>query len=284
MNEEHLTFERIRAYLTGALSAGQRSAVEKHLAFCASCRQAVEAQREIEAGREAAQSVAMSPEARLRLYERLNALRSEAGDAPIPIPRHLLAQVKAKAEATAQAAAHVARTTGSAAREIGTGGAAVAAQAARGAAKVGKKAARTVKAAAQSAIEMGEETVKTAADLKTIAVDETAATLRKAKEHPVDLAATPIRLAAKGMKAGGRMAEGAAKNAYAATKGGIKVAAGTASTMGTALVEGTKTGITAAKHAPRLVKAAKKVADGLAEGVRQIAEAKPEEAEGEDEP
>ncbi len=278
MTEGHLSVKAMRDYLRGVLSPARRAAVDEHLRHCEECHRRLEALREVEAGKAAAQQVAMSPEAKLRLYERLNLEREAQGDRPVPIPRELIAQVKAKAAATAEAAQHVARATGEAAREIGTGGAAVAGQATKGAVKVGKRAVRTARSAAEAALEMGKEALGTAADLKRIAVDETGAVLRKAKEHPVDLAATPVRLAAKGMKAGGRMMEGAAKSAYAAARGGAKTAAGTAATMGTAAIEGAKTGVVAARNAPRIIGAVKKLSVGLVEGMQQVAEAKPEEA------
>ncbi len=275
--EEHLSVKTMRDYLHGRLSPRQKAAAENHLRLCLSCRQRLEAMREVEAGKSAAQHLVMPAEAKLRLYRRLNLEREARGERPIPVPRELIAQVKAKAAATAEAAQHVARATGEAAREIGSGGVAVAGQATKGAVKVGKRAVQTARSAAGAALEVGKETIGTAADLKRIAVDETGAVLRKAKEHPVDLAAAPVRLAAKGMKAGGRMMEGAAKSAYAVARGGAKTAVGTAATMGTAAIEGAKTGVVAARNAPRIVGAVKKLAVGLTEGMQQVAEAGPEE-------
>ncbi len=277
MTEEHLSIKVMRDYLQEKLSAFRREKVEAHLRTCDECRRRLNALREVETAKGAVKGVEMPPEAKLRLYERLNVEREAKGERPIPIPQGLIAQVKAKAAATAEAAQHVARTTSEAAREIGMGGVEVTAQATKGALKVGKRAVKTAQGAAESAFEMGREALLTAADLKRITVDETAEVLRKAKEHPVDLAATPVRLAAKGMKAGGRMAEGAAKSAYAAAKGGVKTAAGTAATVGTAAVEGAKTGVVAVKNTPRIVGAAKRMASGLVEGVQQVAEAKPED-------
>ncbi len=275
----------IADYLDGLLPPKVQAAFEARLKSSPTLRKAVDEMRALrEKAREATAS-ALPPEAKLRLYERLNAERARRGEPLLRIPQELLALAKAKAIAAGKAATEVASASANAAQTAAQAGAATVQTAAQSA----KQAARQMQQTGKTALTGSAETLKTGIQATTDAAStlaETTEVLDDIAEKPLKGALTaPPKVAAKVAKAGLQAAHGAAKTGAKMAQTGAKVAAESAKSAAEMAKGGLKTTLTAAKGAAQTAKAGAQVLGTAAAGAKEVARAKKEtEAEDADAP
>ncbi len=97
---EHLErwLDRLMAYVEGTLPKPDVEEVQRHLASCHACQVLLENIQRLREQLQVLESeLRLSPEARLRLYQRLNEERRKRGDAPLTIPQALLEEVRRQA-------------------------------------------------------------------------------------------------------------------------------------------------------------------------------------------
>jgi len=108
MNIENF-LDRLTDYLDGLMPEKERKQFEAYLAECEECQQIVNSFRAIRERLRETPVVNAPAEAKVRLYEALNAERARRGEPLLRIPAELLAQVRARAKAAAEAAQQQAR-------------------------------------------------------------------------------------------------------------------------------------------------------------------------------
>ena len=269
-------------YLDGLLPADAKAAFEKRLQASPALRKALAEMRALrEKAREATAS-ALPPEAKLRLYERLNAERARRGEPLLRIPQELLALAKAKAAAAGEAAADVASATAQTAKtavQASTETAQTAAQSAKRVARQAKKTGKTALKGSAEALQTGLKATAEAAS--TLA--ETGEVLEDIAEKPIKGTVTaPPKVAAKVAKAGLQAAQGAAKASARMAQTGLQVAAESAQSAAEVAKGSLKTAATAAKGAAQTAKASAEVLSTAAKGAGKVVKAKKEDEENED--
>lgn len=110
MKPHQIWSERLQDYLNGLLSRDARTEFEAHLDECETCQKVVANALAIRGQLQKPPRVSLSPEMRLRLYQRMNATRAARGEPLLRIPQSLMNTV---AEEAAQLAAAGAETAGS---------------------------------------------------------------------------------------------------------------------------------------------------------------------------
>jgi anti-sigma factor RsiW len=123
MNEHQIWDELLQDYLDGSLSEADRPRFEAHLQNCETCRQVIANTERLRAHLRDDSAPHLTPERRLRLYERLNAERAARGEPLLRVPQALLdaaAQSAASgAEAMGEMTAEAARSAAEAASAAG---------------------------------------------------------------------------------------------------------------------------------------------------------------------
>lgn len=173
-----------------------------------------------------ASELSLKPEARLRLYEKMNEERRKKGEKLLKIPAKLIAQVKAKGSAVAESVGDVAKAGGQSASQMHARSEQVIHTMKDGAKSVGEKAFGAGKKSAHHGRDMVNETGQTILDSGRIMTSEVTDVVSDTLEHPLKAVVAPARLAGKGIKAGARMMKGGVKVAMSGVKGTLSVAKG----------------------------------------------------------
>ena len=269
--------EKMSDYLDDLLSEEERKKFEVDLEECPECRKALDSFKKL---REKMRGSVPKPsaEAKLKVYEALNAERAKRGEELLKIPAELLKLVKAKSDAAVEAAKSVAGTSAGSMKELASTGADMAQQRGKSALNVGKKAAETFATGAKAAKDVAVESGKTMVDTGKIVTVESAEVMADSMKSPTEAAKAPARLAGKGIKAGVTMAKGAAKVMGKGIKGSAEVAKGTMEVGATTAKEAAKTAKDCTK-VTKAAKAAKDIASSIVDGAKDVAKAKPEGSE-----
>ena len=267
----------IADYLDNLLPDDLKAKFEKRLKESPALRKAVDEMRALrEKAKEATDGV-LSPEAKLRLYERLNEERARRGEALLKIPQELLALAKAKAVAASEAAAEVAEAGAQVVQTAAKGGAKTVETAARSAAETAKRLGDAGKAVVEGGSEMAHTGLETAADVAST-LSESAEVVKDVVDSPVKGAVTaPPKLAGKMAKVGFQTAKGMAKTGAKAAQTGIKAAAETGKAAAEAAKGTSKTTAEAVKAAAETAKAGAGVLSATVNGAKKVAKAKDEE-------
>ncbi len=266
----------IADYLDGLLPPKMRAAFEARLKNTPALQKAVEEVRALREKAREATAGALPPEAKLRLYERLNAERARRGEPLLRIPQELLAQLKAKTAAAGEAAAEVASAGTKAAHTAMQAGAATAQTAAQSAAQTARQMGKAGKTALKGSADALQTGLQATADAAATFA-ETREVLEDISENPLKGALTaPPKMAAQVAKAGLQAARGAAKASAKMAHTGVKTAAESAKTAAEATKGGVKTTLTAAKGAAQTAKASIEILGTAAAGAKKVVRAKKE--------
>ncbi len=265
-------------YLGGLLQGEDAARFEAHLKECSRCRKVVENARKLRGNLAVPEGARLSPEGRLRLYERLNAERARRGEKLLRIPDELLARVRAKTRAAGDAAGDVARTGARSARRMGGKGMAVAGAAGRGMKAVGGRAARTAGKGARRARKMGIEAARTVADVGRIATEEVAEVIGDAMQSPFKALLAPPRMAGKAAKMAARTAKGGCKISLAGARGMAEAGFGTMGMMGEMVKHQGKIARAMLEGAVETARSSDAVARTALKGTQKVAQAQPEES------
>lgn len=226
MNKHQKIIAKLDDYVRNSLSEKEYIEVAEHLANCEKCQEVLD-KRELTRSRlRDASEMNLKPASRLRLYEKLNEERHKKGEKLLRVPKKLIAQAKAKGEAMAEAVGDVAKAGGQSANQMHALSGQVIHTMKDGAKSVGDTALDAGKKSALHGKDMVDETVQTMVDSGRAMTSEVADVVKDTVEHPLKTVVAPVRLAGKGIKAGGRMAKGSAKIATSGVKGVLTAAKG----------------------------------------------------------
>ncbi len=273
--------DRFMAYVEGALPKDEIDQVEEHLKQCPACRVLL---TNVQRVRERLQSqkgaLRLSPEARVRLYERLNEERRKRGDTLLTIPQTLLEEVRRRALAATEAAIEAGST--------GLKGAAQTAAAAQETAKIALEASKTVaktaaegaKRTAKPALEGMSEPVRTVVDLAKLAAEGAKDMMESAQETPPKGAVKAARaMAGKTAKAAGRVTKGLARSVQKGVQTGMEAAKGTARTAAQAAKGAAQVSQKGAATLHQALRSAAEVGETTVKGAKRVL--RPEEDEEE---
>ncbi len=275
MNEHEQWDALLPDYLSGLLDEEERRRFEAHLEECARCRKVVRNARGLKGGLTGSQGARLSPQGRLRLYERLNTERARRGEKLLRIPRELAAQARAKSQAAGEAAQEVARSGARSAGRMGRSGVSVAGAMGRGMKSVGGKAARTMGKGARRAHEMAAETAHAAADVGRIATEEVSEVIGDAMQSPFKAVLAPPRMAGKAAKMAARIAKGGFKVSMVGAKGMVEGGLGAAGVMGEMVRQQGKVARAMIDGAEEAMASSGEVAKKTAAGAHLVAKARP---------
>ena len=272
-------YPQLNAYLRHELSGAAQIAVAEHLAVCEICQTRV---GELEKTRDLLKNASekkLQPAGRLRLYEKLNEERRQRGEKLLKIPAELIAQVKAKGEAMAEAAEDVVAAGGeSASRTLARSGDVVKTMH-EGAKSVSEEASGAGKTSIGHGKAMVDEAGRTMLDTGRTLTSEVADVVGDTLEHPIKAVVAPARLAGKGVKAGVRMVKGSAKIAASGVKGALSAVKGGRKVLAESVRQGGETADSMADLAETMLDEGQQVAGALGEGVQKVKDAQPEEDE-----
>jgi len=278
MFKKNRSYETMIAdYLDNLLPDDLKAKFEKRLKESPALRRAVDEMRALrEKTKEATEGV-LSPEAKLRLYERLNEERARRGEALLKIPQELLALAKAKASAAGEAAAEVAGAGADTLRTAAKGSAKTAETAARTAAETAKRFADAGKVVVEGGSEVARTGLETASEVAST-LSESAEVVKDVADNPVKGAVTaPPKLAGKMAKAGFQTMKGMATTGVKAAQTGVKAAAETGKAAAEAAKGTSKTAAEAAKAAAETAKAGAGVLSAGVKGAKKVVKAKDDE-------
>ncbi len=260
-------------YVDGLLDEAQRADFEAHLRECPDCQESVASFRALRQTLSKTKDMALSDEARLRLYQRFNEERARRGESLLRVPADLLARVKPKAAATPEAAKKLAGGGKEATLLAADSGAHMARSTGRGAKRFGGKMKRSASNAGRHLVEVAREAGRTAANVGRIVTVESYEVLREAPRSKGKALLAPPKLMGKGVKAGARMMTGTAKVAAKSAKGGAVLIKDGASTAATGMIESARLGKAFAESTDKLAQAGEQMARGVKEAARTVIEA-----------
>lgn len=275
MNEHKRWENLIPDYLSGLLGEQDTRLFEAHLTECERCRKVVENARRIKGSLTPAEGAHLSPESRLRLYERLNAERARRGEKLLRIPRELLAQVRAKSQAAGEAAGEIARSGVRSAGQMGKSGASVMGAMGRGMKAVGGRAARTAGKGARRVRKMGVEAARTAADVGRIATEEISDVIGDAMQSPFKALLAPPRMAGKAAKMAARVAKGGCKISMVGAKGMLEAGFGSLGVAGEMVHQQGKVARAMIDGAATTARSSDEMARKTLRGTQKVAAARP---------
>ncbi len=229
-----------------------------------------------------ASELPLKPEGRLRLYEKLNEERRKKGEKLLTIPKKLIANVKAKGSAMAEAVEDVAKAGGQSASQVHARSGLVIHTMKDGAKSIGDKALDAGKKSALNGKDMVDEAVQTMVDSGRAVTSEVADVVKDTVEHPLKVVVAPVRLAGKGIKAGARMVKGSAKIATSGVKGALTTAKGGLDIGAESMKQSGETLDAMFDVVETAVEGRNKVAGAMGKSVKKIREAKPDGVETEE--
>ena len=275
-------YPQLENYARNALSKDERLFVAEHLAGCETCQEKLTQHECALDLLKDASDTALQPERRLRLYEKLNDERKKRSEKLLSIPEKLIAQVRAKGGAAAEAAEDVAKASGAAASQVGERSVQIAKTMKDGAQSVGKTALGAGKKSAHHGKDMIDEAAQTVLDSTRIMTEEVADILEDSLKSPLKAVVAPARLAGKGIKAGTRMAKGSAKIATSGVKGIVSAAKGGLDVGAESVKQSGKTAKSMIDAAESTLDGRNQVAGAIGKGAEKVIKAKPTEEKEED--
>ena len=276
MNTHEKIYPQLEDYARNALGEEERLLVAEHLADCESCQQKLSQYENALALLKDASSTDLQPERRLRLYERLNDERKKRGDQLLEIPKKLIAQVKAKGGAAAEAVGDVAKASGAAAKQTGERTVNIPKTMRDGAKSVGQTALGAGKKSAHHGRDMINEAAQTMLDSARIMTEEVADVVEGSLKSPLKAVTAPAKLAGKGIKATARMAKGSAKITASGMKGVASAAKGSLDVGAESAKQAGKTAKATLDAAESILDGRNQVAGKIGKGVKKVAKAKPD--------
>lgn len=260
---------RMHRLLDQALPADEEARLRAHLAECTACRTYWQSLQSRAVGA-AQEGLRLPEEAKLRLYQRLNAERVRRGEPLLRVSAALLEAVRVRWQTAKAEAAHVARESSQAARTMAEGAAQVARAAAQGATETAASMGQAAQDCVEGPRQMAEVALETGRDLAQTGA-EAVQVVQDVVEKPRQAWRVPFRLGFKAAKAGAQAAKGVAKMVARGTRFTVRAATHRAQIPLKAAQAGAETSRTATRAAGRSARTAGQAARRAAQAAKRVA-------------